>query len=246
MFKSINCLVCVSVVLFWFVPFSRADVTPPRTVSTTGDAVIYVTPDKAVISVGIDTFDAKLGDTEKANTSQGKVLVDAIEKLGIDPKQIGTSDVSISIVYPDSSSHRQTDIQGYRCIREYAVTVTDTKLVQKVIDAATANGANILSGVQYEDSQARKHRDDARKQAATAAKEKANDLATALDCRVIRTLTIRENTAPASMYLGNNFAQSVSSEPDKTGNGEDSLPPGQIAMRASVSVEFEIADAPAK
>lgn len=238
--------ICLSMILV-VAARAMADVIPPRTVSTTGDAVVYVTPDKAVISVGIDTFNAKLADSEQANESSGATLVQAVEKLGIDAKQIATSDVSISIVYPESSDHRTSDIEGYRCIRQYAVTVTDTKQVSKVINAALANGANILSGVQYEDSQSRKHRDEARKQAAIAAREKAQDLAATLDCKIIRPLTIRENAAFFFGYSANYYAnheQSASNAPDAgEAEGEGSLPPGQIAVRASVNVEFEIADA---
>jgi uncharacterized protein len=222
-----------------------------RTISTAGDATVYVTPDQADISLAVETYSDKLNEAKAANDAQAASAVAAIKALGIEAKQISTSDVSVSLDYDGRvSSHRQ--IIGYTVHRGYVVKVTDISLVSKVVDAALNNGANEIEGVTFNSTQLRKYRDEARKMAAKAAKEKAIDLAGVMDAAVGPVRTINENSLTVGNFwngynhgaMGANMYQNSTVQVGgDAGTGDETTPPGQIAIRASVMATFDLQDA---
>lgn len=229
---------------------AAGDEVPPRSISTTGESVIYVTPDEVQVNFGIETFDADLDKAKAVNDDRGGRLVAAVKELCIDSKYIQTDTLQIEIQY--RSNRPWEGIAGYFARRAYSVKLKETKQFEKLIDAGLKNGANQLLGFNFRTTELRKYRDQARKMAIKAAKEKALDLATELDCGVGKPRTISEGYAG---YLGNYAWQynntvmmqnAVQEAPAAAGGGqEEALPLGQIGIRAQVSVTFDLTDAPA-
>ena len=231
---------------------SLADQTPPRSISTSGEAIVYVKPDEVNVTFGIQTFDADLDKSKALNDAASSRLLKAIKGLAIEDKYIQTDTLTIEISY--RSNRPWEGIAGYFAHRMYSVKLKDTKLFEKLIDAGLKNGANQLLGFEFRTTELRKHRDQARKMAAKAAREKAIDLADELDCGVGKPRTISEGYA--GFYGGyswryNNAMQmaqnSVQEMPAAGGGAEqdDTLPLGQLAIRAQVSVTFDLTDTPA-
>jgi uncharacterized protein YggE len=226
-----------------------ADDVPPRSISTTGESVIYVTPDDVQVNFGIETFDADLDSAKSLNDDRGGQLVAAVKGLGIDPKYIQTDNLEIEIQY--RSNRAWEGIAGYFARRAYSVKLKDAKQFEKLIDAGLKNGANQLLGFNFRTTQLRKYRDQARKMAIKAAKEKAIDLATELDCGVGKPRTINEGYAGsfgnyAWRYNNQIMQNSVQEAPaPAAGDQDETLPLGQIGIRAQVSVTFDLTDAPA-
>jgi uncharacterized protein YggE len=230
----LGCLACA-------LPARAADTE--RTISTTGEATVYVVPDRVVVNFGIETFNADLDAAKDANEKAGAKLMQAILGLNIEKKDIATDHLQVEI-HRRYSDGRYVDIDGYFVRRGYAVTLKDVKLFEKLVDAALKNGANQIQGVNFSTTDLRQYRDQARQMAIKAAKEKAVALAKDLDCAVGKPKTISEGGG--STYFGGyrwdrggsimsqNAVQSVSGAPD-TG---EALPLGQIAVSASISTTF--------
>jgi uncharacterized protein YggE len=64
-------------------------------------------------------------------------------------------------------------VAGYRFSKRISVTIKDISQVENILSEIIYSGATNLYGVDYGVSEHRKHADNARKQAITAAKEKA-------------------------------------------------------------------------
>jgi uncharacterized protein YggE len=229
--------------------------TPRRSISTAGEATVYVVPDQAEIALAVVRYSAKLDDAKSADDKGAASAVQAIEAVGVDPKQISTNDVTVTINSDGSYENRR--IVGYTIRRAYVVKLTGITLVSKVIDAALNNGANELSGVTFNSTELRKYRDQARRMAAKAAKEKAVDLATVLDAAIGPVRTVNESSGIWGNYWGgyygrggyggSNMTQNAVAQgggDDGTGGGDTATPPGQIAIRASVSTTFDLQDVP--
>ena len=45
----------------------RADEPMPRTISTTGESIVFVTPDEVTVSLGVETFNADLDKSKSEN-----------------------------------------------------------------------------------------------------------------------------------------------------------------------------------
>lgn len=216
----------------------------PRTISTSGEAVIYVVPDEVVVGLGIETFDKDLDKAKSANDERATKLLAAIRELKIEDKHIQTDVMQVEIRYAHST---RAIIEGYTARRAYSITLKNVKLFEKLIDTAIKNGANQLQGFEFKTTELRKHRDEARRMAIKAAKEKAVDLAKQLDCRVAKPRTITEGYGNIAYgwnrynWGGNNFQNAAQVVGGGGGaEGEQTMPLGQIGVRANISVTFDL------
>jgi uncharacterized protein YggE len=239
-------------VLFSAIEQSRAAEEQPRTISTSGEAVIYVQPDEVILNFGVDSRDAGLDKAVAANEAASAKLLAAVKKLGIEDKYIQTDNLDVSIVYRD---HNALAIDGYDVERSYCVKLKDIKKFQTLVETVLKNGANRIGSFDFRTTELRKHRDKARAMAIEAAKEKAIALAGELKCKVGPPRTINENAGYWGGYGGyNRYANATNSQIQvQSGGGGDAddkgqLPLGQISVRANVSVTFDlvVSDEPAK
>jgi uncharacterized protein YggE len=218
---------------------------PPRTVATAGESIVYVTPDEVIVQFGVETFGEALDKAKGDNDAQSARLVKAIAALGVEKKDLQTDNLQVEVEY--KGNHPYEGIRGYIARRGYSVKLRDTKLFEKLVDAALKNGANQVNGFEFRTTELRKYRDQARSMAIKAAKEKAVALAADLACGIGKPQQIAEGYEG---YFGgynlrmNAMAQnSMQSVPaGGGGEGEETLPLGQIAVRAQVNVTFELTD----
>lgn len=111
------------------------------------------------------------------------------------------------------------------------------------MDAALSNGANLLLGVDYQTQNPRPHRDEARRMAVKAAREKAELLAAELNEKLGRVRTLNEsNISYFSGGLLNSMGNSSRSASDGDAASGETIPVGKIGIRASVNVVFDLAD----
>jgi len=248
-------LLSFGILLFTLVLFSsaaRADEPPPRVINTTGESTVYVQPDEVVVNVGVETFNKNLSESKAANDEASKRLLKAIRDLGVEDKYIQTDVLQVQIEYP--SGGIKNGIEGYLCRRSYAVTLKDVKKFEPLVSAALEHGANYLMGFEFRSTELRKHRDAARKMAIKAAKEKAVALAGELEMTVGSPRTINEGAigywgsqgywgwGGRGSYMSQNSFQQAPA-PGGGGEGGETMPLGQIAIRASVSVSFDMTPA---
>jgi uncharacterized protein YggE len=215
----------------------------PRTINTSGESSVYVAPDEVVVNVGIETFDAQLDQAKSANDQAAESLLKAIKAMGIEDKHIQTSNLDIELRY--HQNRPEDKIVGFVARRSYAVTLKEVKSFEKLIDVALKNGANRMMGFEFRNTELRKYRDQARKMAIKAAKEKAQDLAGELGCKIGSPRNISEGSMGYLGYhggWGGNSYMTQNSVQMNGGGGEggETMPLGQIAIRASVSVTFDL------
>jgi uncharacterized protein YggE len=223
----------------------RADQTPPpRTVATAGESIVYVTPDEVIVNFGVETFGEALDKAKSDNDAQSAKLVKAIAALGVEKKDLQTDNLQVEVEY--KGNHVYEGVRGYVARRGYSVKLRDTKLFEKLVDAALKNGANQINGFEFRTTELRKYRDQARSMAIKAAKEKAVALAADLACGVGKPQQITEGYEG---YFGgynlrmNAMAQNaMQSAPGGAGEGDETLSLGQIAVRAQVNVTFDLTD----
>jgi hypothetical protein len=217
-----------------------------RTVSTTGEAVIYVTPDEVIVHVGVETFDRDLARSKALNDSLSQALVAAVRALGIEQRHIQTADVEVEIRYHNRAVPA-LEIEGYIARRAYSVTLKDVDRFETLVDSAIAHGANRLMGFEYRTTELRRHRDEARRMAARAAREKAELLAVELGGTIGRPRTINEGGiayfgytssrwGTTSGWMSQNSVQMV----QPSAEGGETMPLGQIGIRASVNAVFDL------
>lgn len=227
------------------------DCDPSRSIQVSGVAVINVTPDRALIKLGVQSNGRSAKEAGTKNSVTINQVVKALKSLGIEAKDISTDWYTIEPLYKDYES---LHIEGYRIYNTIEITVRDVSKANDAIVAALQAGANQVVDVQYYTSELRKFRDQAREMAMKAAREKADALSSTAGTGVNCVLTINETTQ-SNFYGGGGWWYGYNSNQNlmtqnvvqnaAPGGGESSsslddgpLSAGQISVRAEVSASF--------
>ena len=219
-----------------------------RSVEVSGAAVVYVTPDRALIQLGVQSNGTNPDVVHNANIQKIQQVINAVRALGVDARDIATDNY---LVYPIYQDYSALEIKGYRIDNTISITLRDVNLADDTLLAALKAGANEVQDVQFFTSELRKHRDQARSLAIQAAGEKAQALAAAAGSQAGCVLTISENTW--TQYYGSwrggretalwaqNIIQNASPAQATPAQSDDSpISLGQIAVRAEVTAKYSL------
>lgn len=219
---------------------AQATDKPQRLISTTGNATVYVVPDVTVVTFGIENFEKDLGHAIAQNREAAANLVKAIKALGIDDKNINTDILEVQVEYAYNNG-RNEGANGYRVRRSYSVKLTDAKLLERLVETGLDHGANQLQGIDFQASDISKARNDARRQAMSAARDKAVLMAGELGAKVGQPLNISEaGEGYAVPMRGGRGMMAMAKMADASGGPGETLPLGQMSVQANVNVVFEL------
>jgi uncharacterized protein len=228
-----------------------ADDAKPRTITTTGTATVYVVPNEATLRFNVHTFDKELPKAKEINDTAANEVLTFIKSLGVDAKDIQSTAASSEAVYEYRQEHNRQvrgPVVGYDVTREYGVKLRDLSKLGPIYDKLLPDSRVTLQGQSLSTSEVRKHRDQARLDAAKAAREKAELLASACDARVGSAREIAESTpyvGYSARGLMNVQSQSMA-DAGGSSAGEDVSPVGQIEVQATVTVVYDLVPNAAK
>ena len=69
----------------------------PPSITTTGESIIYVTPDEVIVSVGVETFNRDLDAAKADNDERSAKLLKAIKDLGVEDQHVQTDTMHVEI-----------------------------------------------------------------------------------------------------------------------------------------------------
>ena len=228
----------IMLVLALAIPASAQDSTtaPMNTLTVTGSGTAYAAPDVAYVELGVQTTDPDLATAFSQTGQKISAVLDALQGLGIDAKNIQTSGVNVNPQDQyDPQTGKSTGKQVYQVSNTVQVTVLDVTKVESVLTSAIGAGANTIYNLNFgiQDSSALEQQ--ARAQAVANAQDRANQLATALNVTlgapVIVTETPQSSSQPLPAVRGVAMATSQSSQPVSS---------GQISVTVAVQVTFGI------
>lgn len=208
---------------------------PPKVVKTTGTAEIKVTPDRAVIQVGVERQSATAKSSKAAVDNTSRKILAALKAASIDKKDIQTAYLDLQ---PTSYYEKHVRINNFTATQSLSVTIRDLSHLDDVMDAVMSAGANRIDGIEYQSSELRKYRDQARDEAAKAAKEKAFALAQALGNQVGKTYSVEEVQQWGGYSMAGGLVPNVALE--RSPPPPPSTAPGQLTVTASVIVSFDL------
>jgi len=208
----------------------------PMVVSDTGK--VTVVPDIAKVNFGIEAQGQILKRVQDDVNAKSKKLTDALEKLGIDEKDIKTSNYSVSPEYDYSNSPYR--INGYRVSTNYEVKITDFEKVNDALTIATESGANIIGNINFEvnDKTKEEMTQKAREEAVKLAKGKAEGLAKASGITLGKIINVTES-------FGYDYPRPIAYAKELSIGAGDSqeianVTPGETEISVTVSLSYEI------
>jgi uncharacterized protein YggE len=119
-------------------------------------------------------------------------VVDGLKVAGIAPKEIQTTNFSLSPAYEQTKEGQSPFITGYRIINSVHITVHDIAKLGDILDKVVSLGANQIGSIQFGLSDPKALKDEARKQAMANAIANAKLYADAAGVELGPVLTISE------------------------------------------------------
>lgn len=210
--------------------------------TVSGEGKVKATPDFATVTVGVT---AKAPTQQEAqNLLNGNInkVISSIKALGIADKDIKTENYNIYPEYGDirvmSTAPAPLDengITGYNANTNITVTLDDPKLADKVIDAATANGANQVGGVNYQVKDKENALNEARTMAVADAKKKAEAAAKSAGFRLGKITSYSESEGG-----GYPIPYMAKAEDARGGGTPTQTQPGEDELTMIVTISYEI------
>lgn len=172
----------------------------PSRVVVSGDAVVQVQPDTAILFIAVVTQNRNALTAQAENAAQSDAVIRALKAAAGTGAEIKTSGYSLTPqrVYKEG---QPPTITGYEARNTVTVTLNDLTRVGAVIDAASQAGANNVDSVSFTLRKDRPARNEALTEATRTAIAKAQVIAQALGGRVTRIVEVQEGgTTPRPIY----------------------------------------------
>ncbi|HEV2990134.1 MAG TPA: SIMPL domain-containing protein [Candidatus Angelobacter sp.] len=224
--------IAIAVVLLTSLIFAE-DKAPSKFVRVAGTAEVKVVPDRAVIELGVERQNASAAVAKQSADAVARRILESLHANGVDEKDIQTTYLSLR---PQSNYHKGVRTASYFVAQQtLSVTVRDLSKLDTLLQGLIAAGGNRIDSVEYETSDLRKYRDQARELAVKAAREKAQAMAHALGQEIGKAQSIEEATESRGYGLANNYI-----EEGGFTRKSPSTSAGQARISASVTVSFEL------
>jgi uncharacterized protein len=233
--KALPLVAALAVLVSGAVTAAEAD--RPRTVSVSGQGEIQAEPDRAFVTLGVESRKPKL---EEARAEVAKT-VDAVLKLTrdlkIDQKLVRSTRVNVQPEYNWDNNSRERNLIGYFVSRQIEIDLRDLDKLGQLLEKATDLGVNQLGDPRLDSSKRRelerqalaKAVEDARANADTVAKASGGRLGSA------RTIAANSSFVPPPMPMVRMAAMA-----EKAGDASQSYQSGQMTFTGTVQIEYDL------
>ena len=222
----------------WLSAANAAEADRPRTVSVQGQGEVQAEPDRAFITLGVESRKLKL---EEARADVARV-VDQVLKLTrdlkIDQKLVRSTRVNVQPEYNWDNNARERNLIGYFVSRQIEVELRDLDKLGQLLERATDLGVNQLGDPRLDSSKRRelerealaKAVEDARANADTVAKASGGKLGAA------RTISASSGFAPPPMPM----ARMKVAMAAEAGDASQNYQSGQMSFTGTVQIEYDL------
>ena len=168
---------------------SAQPATPPpatQTVTVSGEGVVSVAPDRAVVRLGVVTRAATAAQALRQHEADVADVLARVRSFGVADREIEIAALQLG----DNYGREGRD--GYQATRVVAVTLDSLRAVPDLIASVVASGANRLDGIGYTVRSPGPYREQALGRAVDQARAKAERLAQAAGATVGAVVWIQE------------------------------------------------------
>ena len=218
---------------------AQPDNGPSRTVSVQGEGTVNVAPDRAVVRFGVVSRAETAEAARSQNADAAARAMNAVRDLGIPDNRIRMEALQLQPRSEYNPETRQREEKGYEATRQIVVDVDSLDRLPVLVTRVVQEGANRLSGIQYDLSDRDAVRNDALREAAEAAQAKADLLATTLGASLGPVQEIREQSFSFPRPMMRMEAAAMKTA-DQAAPQPDAYAAGEIEVSASVQVTFAL------
>jgi uncharacterized protein YggE len=213
---------------------------PVSSIRVTGDARVTAKPDRVQIDIGVTTRAPQSQEAAAQNARQVDAVLAAVRKVAGATTVLKTISYSLNPNYRFHPNGGEPTLEGYTAVNVVQVTLDELGKIGAVIDAATQSGANQVQGIQFTLRDQDAVRAEALREAALRARAQAEVLAAALGLKVLRVLTVEEQSPrvmPVRVYGGAPRAMATAAPATP-------VEAGTLDVTADVTLSVEVGPAP--
>lgn len=121
-----------------------------RTITVTGQGTALAVPDMATISLGVVTEAPGAREAIDANSRAMAGVIDRLRSLGVEERDMQTSDFSVNPVYQRvQTPGAEPTILGFTARNMLTLRVRELSRLGEVLDEVARDGANSFSGLSF-------------------------------------------------------------------------------------------------
>ena len=206
-----------------------------RTITVDGEGKVTAVPDIAMTSIGMTAQGKSVEEAQEKNTEVMNKLIGSLKGLGIDDKDIQTSNYNVYPKYDYTQNEGQV-LNGYEVSQNVSIKIRKVSKAKEVLALVGTSGANQVSGLTFTVDEPEHYQAEARQKALKNAYGKAAELSRMLGVRVIGVVAYSESNAGYPVPMAYDKMEALST---RAGAAPD-IEPGSNEMTVRVSVTFEI------
>ena len=205
---------------------------PIPTIASSATAEAKFTPDRATISISVQTRATTAAAAAADNAKKQNAVLAALRGLGLTNEQLSTTGYSVNPEYRYDPNRTPT-LTGYSVTNTVLADIHDLTQVGKVLDTALANGSNMVSSLEFYASNTDAARQKALADAVVKARADAEVAARAAGGSLgpLMHLSVGGGgtyTPPRPMFAAKVMTQS----------GDTQINPGQQTISVNVSADW--------
>ena len=187
----------------------------------------------AVVSVGVQSQGKTVKETQSETNTRINAVTESIKALGVDNKDIQTSNYSMYPTYDYSNGTQR--ITGYQTNSTLEIKIRTIDKTNEVIDSATKAGANSVGGINFAVSDKTKAFSQARELAVSQAKQKASEAANTVGFRLGKIINYTESEANSRSPI----PFSAMAKADSADSTQVEAGSAEIVLTVTLSYELE-------
>ena len=165
-----------------------------RRSASAADAQVTAKPDRVQVDLGVSTRAATSQEAAAQNARTLDAVLAAVRKAAGPAAVLKTVSYTLNPNYQYHPNGGEPTLEGYTAANVVQLTLDELPKIGAVIDAATQAGTNHVQGIQFTLRDQDAVRAQALREAALKARAEADVLAAALGLKVLRVLTVEENS----------------------------------------------------
>lgn len=217
-----------------------------NSISVTGEGEIVAVPDVASFSFSVSADAGTVAAAQEAVTEKMDAVLEGLEGMGVEEKDIKTSNYSVypkyryeSFASPVINPPSRQVLDGYTASHSVEVKVRDTEKAGQALGVAGDNGATNISGISFTVDDPDQVLEEARALAIADAKAKAKALSDDLGVRLVRVVNFYDSTQNPPMPYGMGSDTMMMREQSVSASAPQ-IPQGENMVRVNVTVTYEI------
>ncbi len=207
----------------------------PGGISVSGTGTVTVTPDIAVINLGVEVRAQTVAAAREGAAKALEAMRATLKRDGIEDRDVKTQGLRINPEYASRPTSQPTII-GYVVSNDVSIKVRQLDDASKVLDNAVLAGGDSVrvNGISFEVDQPEKYHAQARELAVKDARERADALAKLAGVELGKPRTINEFSGPSSPVPA--LARSGAGLADTA----TPISPGESEVAVQVSIVYEL------